>query len=138
MLTTGDGRYNLRPTVNSSLKDFCCAGGGPLATGDATLRIGGFGIEVGSDHCASSEKSVGCRTVEESGFKPMGNGISVPSPDLFVCLWLICVPSIPAFSPDDASVMPDNFIEHPKRLGADLQFVHRAALSPRAPTLSLA
>ena len=138
MLTTGDGRYNLRPTVNSFRKTFVVLVVALWLLATQHCGLEALGFELGSDHCASSEKSVGCRTVEESGFKPMGNGISVPSPDLFVCLWLICAPSIPAFSPDDASVMPDDFIEHPKGWVPTWQFVHRAALSPRAPTLSLA
>ena len=75
---------------------------------------------------------------EEEGFKLMGNGVSVPAPDLLVCLLLICAPSIPVAGCDGGSGMPADFIERPRGWVSTWQFVQRAALSPRAPTLSLA
>jgi hypothetical protein len=111
-----------------------------LATQHCGLEAVGFDFDSNHDsaHCASGEDIDGCKTVEEEGFKPMANGLSVPSPDLLVCLLLIWAPSISSNSPDGASVMPDALIERSKGRLSTWQFVQRAALSPRAPTLSLA
>ncbi len=111
-----------------------------LATQHCGLEAMGFALDSNHNaaHCASGEDIDGCKTVEEVGFKLMGNGPSVPSPDLLVCLLLFCAPSIPVDDRDGGSVMPADFIERPLGWVSTWQFVQRAALSPRAPTLSLA
>jgi hypothetical protein len=111
-----------------------------LATQHCGLEAIGFGFDSNHDlaHCASGEDIDGCKTVEEGGFKSMGNALSAPAPDLTICLLLIYASFVPATAPDDASVMPADFVEHPRAWVPTWQFVQRAALSPRAPTLSLA
>jgi hypothetical protein len=111
-----------------------------LATQHCGLEAMGFALDSNHNaaHCASGEDIDACKTVEKVGFKLMGNGVSVPAPDLLVCLLLICAPSIPAAGCDGGSGMPADFIERPRGWVSTWQFVQRAALSPRAPTLSLA
>ena len=111
-----------------------------LATQHCGLEAMGFALDSNHNaaHCASGEDIDACKTVEKVGFKLMGNGVSVPAPDLLVCLLLICAPSIPVAGCDGGSGMPADFIERPRGGVSTWQFVQRAALSPRAPTLSLA
>ncbi len=111
-----------------------------LATQHCNLEAMGFALDSNHDsaHCASEQEIDACKTSEEVGFRHMRNGLTVPSPDLLVSWLLISAPSIPADGRDSGSVVPADFIEHPLGWVPTWQFVQRAALAPRAPTLSLA
>ncbi|MDO8544824.1 MAG: hypothetical protein Q7S40_30640 [Opitutaceae bacterium] len=110
-----------------------------LATQHCGLEAAG--VWHGDEHvatcCATASGCVndGCSVVEGGNYNPAVNPLKVSAPDLLSCICLFCASSVPVDALDDAGWIATVFLERPPDWVPTWQFVQRAALSPRAPSL---
>ena len=77
----------------------------------------------------------GCATVEDGAYRPDQGSLVVPAPSLTAVGWLIsCDVALPKKTQSERPSRSEPF-ERPLDWVTTWQFVQRAALSPRAPSL---
>ena len=86
----------------------------------------------GEDHCSHD----GCKIVEDGGYS-LSAPAKVSSPQLAVCFCLICS-SISAPAVEAVIGYSSGYFERSLNWAPTWQFVQRAALAPRAPSLTVA
>lgn len=96
---------------HTAVDQTCCAGGEP--------------------HCSHD----GCDTVEGGSYRIDNDTPSVPAPQFAECFCLICSDLAAPLLEVSAGDLPCELVERPLNWVPTWQFVQRAALSPRAPSL---
>ena len=89
------------------------------------------GCCAGSEGCASD----GCATVEEGEYRSDQRMAAIPAPALLTVTLLLGHESTPALELRETPLVGELF-ERPRDWVTTWQFAQRAALSPRAPSLS--
>jgi hypothetical protein len=105
------------------------------ASEHCALEAAGIFAETCSDGCASAcaEKD-GCDLVENGQYKPSGEILKVPAPDLFVCGCHSCLLRIQLNAARERVLPSGALVERPRDWVPTWQFVRRAAPPSRAPT----
>lgn len=109
-----------------------------LATQHCGLEAAGmWGSNVHAANCCPNGEgctSDGCNVVEQGAYKPASDTLKVSTPDLFACVCLLCASTSLDLSEGLEALLPPSR-ERPSDWAHTWQFVQRAALSPRAPSL---
>ncbi|MBL9188411.1 MAG: hypothetical protein JNK23_13075 [Opitutaceae bacterium] len=109
------------------------------ATEHCVWEAAGVLAEACPDGCVmDSTGKDGCDTVENGAYKPVGDTLKTPAPSLFVCACCLCLHQIRLDAAREHVAPPDALFERPLDWVPTWQFVQRAALSPRAPSLMVA
>lgn len=105
------------------------------ATQHCALEAAGALITTCADHCTTGEPTGkdACGSIEDGSYRPAGDTVKVPAPDLFACVCFLCLhleqriadESLPLTG--DASDQADAWLQ-------TWQFVRRAAPLPGAPS----
>lgn len=86
----------------------------------------------GEDHCSHD----GCDTVENGSYRVDSDARMIPAPQFATCVGFICWNTpVPPLEVCEGNLAKANF-EHPLNWVPAWQFMQRAALSPRAPSLA--
>lgn len=95
----------------------------------------------GAIQCEHSGKTPcahdGCRTIESGSYKTDSGTAKLASPAVLAFAWLYWIAATPELDFGDARIA-DEELSRPLNWVPAWQFVRRAALSPRAPSLVLA
>ena len=91
----------------------------------------------GSSCCSSSGgcENDGCATVEDGAYRPDQSALVISAPVLSVDAFLVLCDVIPPQLLQAELALPRDGFERPREWVTTWQFVQRAALSPRAPSL---
>ena len=104
----------------------------------AGLFAGHDGAAEGSNCCSGSGgcENDGCATVEDGAYRPDQSALVISAPVLSVDAFLVLCDVIPPQRLQAEIQLPRDAFERPRDWVTTWQFVQRAALSPRAPSVA--
>lgn len=105
------------------------------ATQHCALEAAGVLITTCADHCTTSESTGrdACGSIEDGNYKPAGDTLKVPTPDLFACTCFLCL-YLEERAPDESLSLTGDASGQADVWLSTWQFVRRAAPLPGAPS----
>ncbi len=105
------------------------------ATEHRVLEAAGLLTETCPEACSATPGIMhGCDTIENGAYRSDGTTLRVPTPDLFVCMCLICLQQIQSDAQRELLPPSGAPCERPHDWTTTWIFVRRAAPPSRAPT----
>ena len=104
------------------------------ATVHCALEAAGVLAQTCSEGCAAnSDAKVGCDTLEEGQYRLADTTLKAPAPDLFACVYQICLWQIQSDMTRELVLQSAPPQERPQDWITTWNFVRRTALPVRAP-----